>query len=279
MLLYHHVGPQHPGQSSGLTVSPERFEKHVRYLASRGYKGICPADWLRWRREGKGLPEKPILFTFDDAYADLAEYALPVLHRYGFGAGVYVVTGQLGGTNAWDEARGCGTLHLMTADQIRQWASKGIEFGAHSRTHANLPTLAPAELTEEVVGSGNDLESIIGSHVVSFAYPYGFHNQAVDDCVRSAFDLAFIADDWDEGMNHLQTDPHLSCCAPWCRPTIPCSLSHSAPGSDTTRSLSSGIGSASELPFVRASNELCISRPATPKHKFAPPLLCFYKHD
>jgi len=45
--------------------------------------------------------------------------------------------------------------------------------------------------------------------VVSFAYPYGFHNQAVDDCVRKTFDLAFIADDRDEGLNHLQTDPHL----------------------------------------------------------------------
>ena len=31
----------------------------------------------------------------------------------------------------------------------------------------------------------------------------------MDDCVRKAFDLAFIADDRDEGLNHLQTDPHL----------------------------------------------------------------------
>lgn len=46
----------------------------------------------------------------------------------------------------------------MTADQIRGWAAQGIEFGAHSRTHANLPTLSPSELEEEVVGSGKDLE-------------------------------------------------------------------------------------------------------------------------
>jgi glycosyltransferase involved in cell wall biosynthesis/peptidoglycan/xylan/chitin deacetylase (PgdA/CDA1 family) len=209
VLLYHHVGPHHPGTISGLTVSPEQFEKHVRWLAKRGYQGICPADWLKWRREGTGLPDKPILFTFDDAYTDLAQYAFPILHRYGFGASVYVVTGQLGGTNAWDEARGFGTLDLMTAEQIREWSAKGIEFGAHSRTHANLPTLSEADLTDEVVGSAKDLASILGSRVISFAYPYGFHNQAVDDCVRGAFDLAFIADDWDEGLNDLQTDPHL----------------------------------------------------------------------
>lgn len=208
VLLYHHVGPPRPGTMPSLTVSPGRFERHVRWLARRGYAGIRPADWLRWRREGRGIPQKPVLLTFDDGYADLAEYALPVLRRYGFSAVVYIVTGQLGGTNAWDEARGSGAHRLMTAEQIRHWAAHGIEFGAHSRTHADLTALAPQELSEEVVGCGKDLESILGARVVSFAYPYGFHNQAVDDCVRGAFDLAFIADDVNEGLNYLATDPH-----------------------------------------------------------------------
>ena len=209
VLLYHHVGPHHPETIRGLTVSPKRFEKHVRWLARRGYRGICSGDWLRWLRDGEGLPEKPVLFTFDDAYADLVDYAFPILRRYGFGASVYVVTGLLGGTNAWDEALGRGTLRLMTAEQIRTWSANGIEFGAHSRTHANLPTLSQAELLDEVAGSGKDLESIISSRVISFAYPYGFHNQDVDDCVRGAYGLAFIADDWNEGLNNLQSDPHL----------------------------------------------------------------------
>lgn len=209
VLLYHHVGPERPGTMLGLTVSPERFERHVRWLSRRGYRGICPTDWLRWRQEGKGLPEKPVLFTFDDGYEDLVEYALPVLRRYGFGAAVYVVTKQLGGTNAWDEARGWGTLRLMTADQIKFWAGQGIEFGAHSRNHADLTSLTEDELAEEVVGSSKDLELLIGTRPVSFAYPYGLRNQKVDDCARGAFDLAFIADDADEGLNYLQTDPHL----------------------------------------------------------------------
>ena len=139
----------------------------------------------------------------------MAEHALPVLRRYGFGAAVFVVTRQLGGTNAWDEARGFGTLRLMTADQIRFWATQGIEFGAHSKTRADLTTLGASELAEEVLGSREDLAGLLGSRVGSFAYPYGFNNQAVRDLVRGAFDLAFIADDNAEGVNHLLTDPHL----------------------------------------------------------------------
>ena len=108
-----------------MTVSPAKFEQQIRWLARRGFQGICPRDWLQWLREGKGLPDKPILLTFDDAYADTAEYALPILKKYGFGAAVFVVTERLGGTNTWDEAEGCGTLHLMTAEQIRYWADAG----------------------------------------------------------------------------------------------------------------------------------------------------------
>jgi glycosyltransferase involved in cell wall biosynthesis/peptidoglycan/xylan/chitin deacetylase (PgdA/CDA1 family) len=209
VLLYHHVGPQRPRTYRCLTVSPERFERHISWLARRGYAGIRPSDWIKWRRDGKSLPDKPVLVTFDDGYADLAEYALPVLRRYGFGAAVYVVTGQLGGTNAWDEARGSGTHQLMTAEQIRYWATQGIEFGAHSRTHVDLTTLSAKVLTEEVIGSRDDLAELLGSRVASFAYPYGFQNQAVGECVRGAFDLAFLADDQTKSLNHLLTDPYL----------------------------------------------------------------------
>ncbi len=209
VLLYHHVGPPRPGTYPTLTVSPERFERHVRWLARRGYHGIRPTDWLRWRREGRALPDKPVLLTFDDGYADLVEYALPVLRRYGFGAAVYIVTGQLGGTNAWDEAQGSGTHRLMTAEQIRYWAMQGIEFGAHSRTHTDLTTLSAKDLADEVQGSASDLGRLLGTDVASFAYPRGFYNQGVLDGVRGAFDLAFIAGAQSQGMNHLLTDPYL----------------------------------------------------------------------
>jgi peptidoglycan/xylan/chitin deacetylase (PgdA/CDA1 family) len=206
VLLYHHVGRPPSGGDPGLTVSPERFEAQVRWLVRRGYVGIRPSDWLAWRRSARPLPEKPVLLTFDDAYADVAEHAFPVLERYGFGAGVFVVTGQIGQRNAWVEARGSRTLRLMTADQIRDWVRRGIEFGAHSRTHPDLTTLGPAELANEVAGSKADLEAILQSPVVSFAYPYGFYNQAVCECVQSTYDMAFTVD---EGLNDLQTDPRL----------------------------------------------------------------------
>ena len=206
VLLYHHVGPPRAQTLPFLTVSPRKFARQVRWLKQHGYVGIRPSEWLAWRREGRPLPDKPVLLTFDDAYADIAEHALPLLHQHGFGAAVFVVTGQVGGTNTWDEARSSGSHRLMTAGQIREWAAKGIDFGAHSRTHRNLVALAEPDLTEEVRGSTEDLAQLLGTAVVSFAYPYGDHNEIVREHVKNMFDLAFACE---EGLNNIRTDP---CC-------------------------------------------------------------------
>ena len=94
----------------------------------------------------------------------------------------------------------------MTAEQIRYWDGQGIEFGAHSRTHAHLSKLSAAELSAEVVGSKDDLSALLGHPIVSFAYPYGDYNDAVRDLVRDEFDLAFSVQ---EGLNYLSGDRHL----------------------------------------------------------------------
>ena len=138
--------------------------------------------------DGKGLPDKPVIITFDDGYENLAEYAFPVLQRYGFSATVFVVTGNLGGSNAWDEVRGSATLRLLSADQITEWAAKGIEFGSHTRSHPDLRTLAIEDAQHEISGSKRDLEEVLGSPVASFAYPYGFRNDAAEAGVRHFYD-------------------------------------------------------------------------------------------
>jgi glycosyltransferase involved in cell wall biosynthesis/peptidoglycan/xylan/chitin deacetylase (PgdA/CDA1 family) len=205
-LMYHHVGPWKPGTSPEWTVSPRQFERQIRWLARRGYVGIRPSDWLRWRREGVGLSKKSILITFDDAYADIDQTALPILKRYGFGAAVFVVSGRIGGTNTWDEAQGSGTLQLMTAEQIRYWSQQGIEFGAHGRTHADLTRLPEAECLDEIAGSRNDLVDKLGLQITSFSYPFGEFNDTVRDIVGRHFELGFCSI---EGFNYLKSDPQL----------------------------------------------------------------------
>jgi peptidoglycan/xylan/chitin deacetylase (PgdA/CDA1 family)/glycosyltransferase involved in cell wall biosynthesis len=202
VLMYHHIGPLRPGTYPELTVSPPQFESHISWLARHGYSPIRTSDWMAWVREAKPLPAKPVLITIDDGYADVAEFALPILKRHGFTAVVYVVTSQIGGTNAWDEAQGSGTHRLMSAEQIRDWTREGIEFAAHTRTHPDLRSLAPDRLEAEIAGSADDLAELTGERPASFAYPYGYYSDAALQCAGHHFALAMTCD---EGLNTLAT--------------------------------------------------------------------------
>lgn len=205
-LLYHHVGQAIPGAYRDLTVSPAEFEGQIRWLARHGYNGIRPADWLAWQKSGVELPRKPVLITFDDAYSDIAEHALPVLRRYGFGAAVFAVTARMGESSDWDKSMGYPTLPLMSGAQIRYWADQGIEFGSHSRTHPNLTQLSRDALRGEMVRSREELEALLGRPVIAFAYPFGAWDDAAHEMARSSFNLAFGAA---SGFNCRDTDAHL----------------------------------------------------------------------
>lgn len=202
VLMYHRVGAPVSGLYPDLTVSPDVFARQLRWLRRRGYTAISPGDWFDWRCGRADLPHKPVLITFDDAYADLADHALPILRASKFTATIFVVTQRVGAFSDWNPVR----LPIMTADKIAEWNVSGFAFGAHGRTHRKLPQLSDADLRDEIIGSRDDLEQIVGHTVRAFAYPFGCHNEMARAIVGSSYDVAFLA----EGpVNVLTTPPHL----------------------------------------------------------------------
>jgi peptidoglycan/xylan/chitin deacetylase (PgdA/CDA1 family) len=186
-----------------LTVSPRAFARQMRWLALLRFTPITPAVLLEWRRGVRPLPARPVLLTFDDAYDDLPTYAFPVLQRHGFAAAVFVVTSHIGGTNEWDVAAGRPRRKLMSGEQIRSWAQRGLEFGSHTRSHPDLCECTGSQLQQEIAGSRVDLEQLLNKPVVSFAYPFGRHDERVRAHVQDSFAAAFTCD---VGLNDSQTD-------------------------------------------------------------------------
>jgi peptidoglycan/xylan/chitin deacetylase (PgdA/CDA1 family) len=202
ILMYHRVGPSKSDVVPALTVSPDDFAEQVDWLARHSYSPITTSQLF----EPRALPTKPVLITFDDGYADIARYALPILLQYGFTAVSYIVTGLIGETNEWDRRAGWGELQLLTRQQITEWAAKGFEFGSHTRNHPDLRIISPSELEEEVFGSAADLQSILGTAPESFAYPFGYFNLTVRDCVARAYRTSVTVS---ESICSDQDDPYL----------------------------------------------------------------------
>ena len=201
-LLYHHVGPLAEIRCRGLNVTTSAFASQVRALSALGFESILVSDWIEYTEGRAGIPDRPLIITFDDAYASLTEHALPILERYGFRATVYVATAFVGRMLECSATHAEAALPVMTADHIRAWSARGFEFGAHTQTHADLSQLEERAAANEILGSRRDLEAILGRPVTSFAYPYGRANAGAEEAVRTEFSCAFTID---EGLNNVTT--------------------------------------------------------------------------
>ena len=73
---------------------------------------------------------------------------------------------------------------LMTWSQITQLAKEGFEIGDHSQSHSFLTEIESDDLVIELRASRHILESQIGRRVRNFCYPYGAHDNRVQQVVR-----------------------------------------------------------------------------------------------
>jgi peptidoglycan/xylan/chitin deacetylase (PgdA/CDA1 family) len=181
VFMYHSVEP-YDEDPFEVTISPQRFERQMRWLDSRGLRGVSVAELLSARAEGRG--RRLVGLTFDDGYQDFVTHAVPVLEQYGFTATVFVLAGRLGGHNAWDSTGPCKSL--LTADQVCQSAESGMEIASHGLDHVSLAEIDDALLSAETARSRVVLQELIGRQIRGFCYPWGHLDTRVVKAVQAA---------------------------------------------------------------------------------------------
>jgi peptidoglycan/xylan/chitin deacetylase (PgdA/CDA1 family)/GT2 family glycosyltransferase len=206
VLAFHSISAPRSREEGSYYVSPARFRRRLAWIKATGHGFSALTDWLR-SPGGNGRP----LLTFDDGYDDLYTELFPAMMEFGLQPLIFLVSGQIGGTNVWDERRGLRTRRLLTADQIREMQAHGAHFGSHSVSHPWLPALSNAELRHEVTDSKHRLEDLLGREMAAFAYPYGGVDQRVRAAVIEAgYKLAFTVQPglnrWNDRFYLLRTE-------------------------------------------------------------------------
>lgn len=176
-------------------IDAETFAGQLDMLAARGHKFIG-LDQLLTALEGRmPLPEKAILLTFDDAYADLLPSAVDILSQRRLPAVVFAVSGQLGGTNEWDRHLGAKTLQLLDTEGLETLVEAGIEIGSHSVTHSQLTKISARQADAELRDSADQLEAAGLPRPRAFAYPHGAWNGATAAAAAAVgYGAAFTVD-------------------------------------------------------------------------------------
>ena len=178
----------------------DQFDAQMKYLAENGYHTITPAEMLDAWEKGTGLPDNPVIITFDDGYIDNYENAFPILEKYNLKATIFLISDYIG-----------TYPNYVTWEQARTMQKSGlVQLESHTLNHATLTELgSPEEVRHELVGSKQAIEFQLGNTVQFIAYPCGAYTEEITKLTQeTGYRAAFTVNyGWaDPGDQHFILD-------------------------------------------------------------------------
>ncbi|MGH3301310.1 MAG: polysaccharide deacetylase family protein [Streptosporangiaceae bacterium] len=171
VLLYHSISTNPPAWIAPFAVTPATFAAHLDAVVASGRQPLTVSQYVDGLRGASELPDRSVLITADDGFADFVENALPALMARTLPSTLYVATGSLADTDR--ETVLPGAPMLRGAD-LPGLEAAGVEIGAHSHTHRHLDLLPDREVSAELARSREILSKALGHPVRSFAFPHGY---------------------------------------------------------------------------------------------------------
>lgn len=204
VLLYHHLleSKDMIGENSAV-MSVENFEAHMDYLHNQGYYTLSLEELEDYFYDGKNIPEKSVLITFDDGYLSNIIYGYPILKAYGMRASIFPTTAHIQEIPQAFDPRGIPRISykemVLTADVF--------EYGSHTNAMHGMEEGIPDLLRHNQKAIFGDLK--LGYHRTGstpyFAYPFGAYNEKIIKMLKElGYTLAFTTK---PGKVTIKTDP------------------------------------------------------------------------
>jgi peptidoglycan/xylan/chitin deacetylase (PgdA/CDA1 family) len=173
VIMYHSI--DYNDRFTKLSVSPESFERQMKFLRDRRYNVIGLDKVVEYMQKKQKIPPRTIAVTFDDGFYNNYEYAYPVLKRYHIPATFFIIVKMIGepGYLGWKEIREMSDSGLVT-------------IGSHSVSHIWMPAMGAVDLERELRSSKETLENALGRKVDAFCYPIGAHNDRIKKAAAEA---------------------------------------------------------------------------------------------
>lgn len=172
ILMYHNVMETDALRAD--TVSPRILDYQLDYLRRNNYQVIPLAVLVNAIREGKYLPPRSVVLTFDDGHTNNYLQAFPIIKKYGYPAIFFVSPGTVGQED------------FMGWAEILEMQSAGLTFGSHGMYQEYLPDASPEVLEQEVVTSKKILEEKLKTPVEFYCYPVGGFHEQIKNKIRDA---------------------------------------------------------------------------------------------
>jgi peptidoglycan/xylan/chitin deacetylase (PgdA/CDA1 family) len=196
VLMYHHVS-SHKGAL--VTITPENFESHIKYLTDEGYKTLTLEEFAQFKKGELELPKKSVLITFDDGWIDNRLVAYQILKKYGAKAAIFVVTDWVEraseGKRASDDIyipnhrEGKKLAYEEPSAAVVNWddlvsMSDVFSVGSHSNAHDN-EELGMDEWRDDLAFSKALIKNRLGFESKHLCWPRGNYTEGLVDLAQS----------------------------------------------------------------------------------------------
>lgn len=183
ILLYHHISNQ-PG-----FTTPDKFRSDMEALKRAGFNTIFYSELNDYVANGKPLPKKPVIISFDDGYYSNYQYAYPVLKDLGMKAeisiiGCWVGIKQMQGVIphfSWSEAnemQDTNNVHIESHSyRMHDYDPSGrvTRYGVMKRPDENYEQYIRALVSDTRIITAM-IQQNMDSVPLAYTYPNGFSN-------------------------------------------------------------------------------------------------------
>ena len=184
VVMYHYIEnfvDPHDTTKQKLNVMAPVFEYQLLAWKRSGYNTLFAKDLENILNDDHYIHGRDVVLTFDDGYEDFYTIVFPLLKKYKMKGTVYVISNFV------------GRYGFLKKEQLVEMSKSGlVEIGGHTQNHAYLKGLKNEYVLTEVIDGKSDIEKIIGSKIVTFAYPFGAYSEDAEKAVeKSGYKIAF----------------------------------------------------------------------------------------
>ena len=226
--------------SSPHCITPNNLEKDLVYLKESGYTTIGINDLIAFQEDGKLLPDKPIILTFDDGYENNYKYAFPLLKKHNMKA-VFSVVGRLIDENYDNSGNLKSKGAHVSYEQIKEMVDSGhVEIQNHTYDMHNLKggriSMKQRKgesnqdyenyITKDLLKLEKNLKDNLGISCNAVTFPFGdYSHQTFDILKKLGFKAALTCN---SGMNRISRDSDLFRLKRFTHPSTPAGAAYFA---------------------------------------------------
>ena len=188
ILLYHRLGPVSHDE---MTVTTPVVEAQLKAIVDNGYKVIPLAALMAALGDSAvALPERAVVLTSDDGHRSVYTELFPLIQRLKLPLTLFIYPSAISNAD-----------YAMTWAQLQEMKASGlVDIQSHTYWHPNFNVdrkrLAPAAydkfVRDQLVKSKEVLEQRLGGKVDLLAWPFGIHDQQLEQAAKAAgYEAAF----------------------------------------------------------------------------------------